>query len=155
MDAAVTNINEALMESIFRLFAVMRRGPKVSEGDSSMQIGGNPSAQIRILMMLTESDGISQRDMTTLLQLRPQSVSETLSKLENSGMVERRQNPNDKRISNVFLLPEGKKKAEEICCQMPDAAAMFLSPLSEEEKEQMLMMMNKLIGAADDEAEDY
>ena len=69
--------NERLMEQIFRLYAVLRRGPGMGgEGEK----GGRPSAQNRILLMLGESDGISQRDMTTLLRLRPQSVSETLGK---------------------------------------------------------------------------
>ena len=61
--------NERLMEQICRLYAVLRRGPGMGgEGGK----GGRPSAQNRILLMLGESDGISQRDMTTLLRLRPQ-----------------------------------------------------------------------------------
>ena len=82
------SLNEQLMEQIFRLYAVLRRGP-IAGGDGEK--GGRPSAQNRILLMLGESDGISQRDMTTLLQLRPQSVSETLGKLVAAGLVERRQ----------------------------------------------------------------
>ena len=106
MDLSVS-LNEMLMERIFRLFAVMRRGPKLPVGDNGVQVGGRPSAQNRILLMLNESDGISQRDMTTLLQLRPQSVSETLSKLECSGLVERRQSSRDKRVFNIFLTEQG------------------------------------------------
>lgn len=152
MDTAFTNINEAIMAGIFRLFSVIRRGPKMMDGDpcGCVGTGCGPNAQNRILMMLTESDGISQRDMTTLLGLRPQSVSETLIKLENGGLVERRQNTADKRIWNVFLLPEGRKKAEEISSQMPDVAALFLSPLSNEEKEQLLTLLGKLTGGYGD-----
>ena len=69
-----SELNEQLMECIFRLFALLRRGPKLPAGEPGSKFGGRPSAQNRILLMLNESDGISQRDMTTLLQLRPQSV---------------------------------------------------------------------------------
>ena len=48
--------NERLMEQIFRLYAVLRRGPGLGgEGEK----GGRPSAQNRILLMLGESDGTS------------------------------------------------------------------------------------------------
>lgn len=150
MDFSVS-LNEMLMERIFRLFAVMRRGPKLPVGDNGVQVGGRPSAQNRILLMLNESDGISQRDMTTLLQLRPQSVSETLSKLESSGLVERRQSCHDKRVFNIFLTCQGRERALELERDRPDFAGLFLSPLSEEEKEQLLELLHKLIAGQDAE----
>lgn len=138
-------LNDLLMERIFRLFAVMRRVPKLADGEAP--VGGRPSAQNRILVMLSESDGISQRDMTTLLQLRPQSVSETLSKLECSGLVERRQSKLDKRVFNVFLTEEGRERATDLVENRPDFSALFLSPLSDQEKEQLLELLGKLTGA--------
>jgi len=140
------SVNELLMERIFRLYAVLRRGPALGgEGEK----GGRPSAQNRILLMLGESDGISQRDMTTLLKLRPQSVSETLGKLVASGLVERRQSVRDKRIFNIFLTDEGRERLTELIENRPDFAAMFLSPLSEEEKVQLTELLSKLVGTAD------
>ena len=147
-----SELNEQLMECIFRLFALLRRGPKLPAGEPGFQVGGRPSAQNRILLMLNESDGISQRDMTTLLQLRPQSVSETLSKLEAGGLVERRQNSRDKRVFNIFMTEEGKLRAQELMIDRPDFASMFLSALSPEEKEQLLELLMKLTDS--NEAED-
>ena len=137
-------LNEQLMECIFRLFALLRRGPKLPAGEQGSRAGGRPSAQNRILLMLNESDGISQRDMTTLLQLRPQSVSETLSKLEAGGLVERRQNSRDKRVFNIFMTEEGKARAQDLVVDRPDFAAMFLAPLSREEKRQLLDLLMRL-----------
>ena len=145
------SLNEQLMEQIFRLYAVLRRGP-IAGGDGEK--GGRPSAQNRILLMLGESDGISQRDMTTLLQLRPQSVSETLSKLEAGGLVERRQNSRDKRVFNIFMTEEGKARAQELVIDRPDFAAMFLSPLSPEEKKQLLELLMRLTDSNEPEEPD-
>ncbi|NMA38414.1 MAG: MarR family transcriptional regulator [Papillibacter sp.] len=150
MDGSV-NINETLMEHIFRMFAILRRGPRPRGGDQAKG-GGRPSAQNRILVMLLESNGISQRDMTTLLRLRPQSISETLSKLEAAGLVERRQSDIDKRIFNIFLTPQGKERAAELLTDRPDFAAEFLSVLTEEEKEQLLCILSKL---TEDEEEEF
>ncbi len=143
------NINETLMELIFRMFAILRRGPKLHGGDPAKG-GGNPSAQNRILVMLLESNGISQRDMTTLLKLRPQSVSETLSKLEAGGLVERKQNDMDKRIFNVYLTPQGRERAAELLSDRPDFAAEFLSVLTQEEKEQLIALLSKFMGYEDE-----
>ena len=145
------SLNERLMEHIFRLYAVLRRGPAIGgEGEK----GGRPSAQNRILLMLNESDGISQRDMTTLLRLRPQSVSETLNKLDSAGLVERRQSTRDKRIFNIFLTSEGRDRVTELIENAPDFGAMFLAPLNDAEKRQLIELLSKLIGGADDEGED-
>ena len=149
-----SELNEQLMECIFRLFALLRRGPKLPAGEPGSKFGGRPSAQNRILLMLNESDGISQRDMTTLLQLRPQSVSETLSKLEAGGLVERRQNSRDKRVFNIFMTEEGKLRAQELVIDRPDFASMFLSALSSAEKEQLLELLMKLTDGNDPEEAD-
>ena len=144
--------NEQLMEQIFRLYAVLRRGPGLGgEGEK----GGRPSAQNRILLMLSESDGISQRDMTTLLQLRPQSVSETLGKLVSAGLVERRQSSRDKRIFNIFLTDEGRDRVTELIENRPDFAALFLAPLTDEEKAQLTELLTKLTGAAGPEPDEF
>ncbi len=149
-----SELNEQLMECIFRLFALLRRGPRLPAGEPGSKVGGRPSAQNRILLMLNESDGISQRDMTTLLQLRPQSVSETLSKLEAGGLVERRQNSRDKRVFNIFMTEEGKARAQELVIDRPDFAAMFLSPLSTEEKKQLLELLMRLTDSNEPEEPD-
>ncbi len=143
------NINETLMEHIFRLFAILRRGPSPRGGDQ-VRGGGRPSAQDRMLVMLLESNGISQRDMTVLLRLRPQSVSETLCKLEAGGLVERRQNDLDKRIFNIFLTPQGRERASELLTDRPDFAAEFLSVLTEEEKERLLALLSKFTDYEDE-----
>ena len=148
-----SELNEQLMECIFRLFALLRRGPKLPAGEPG-KVGGRPSAQNRILLMLNESDGISQRDMTTLLQLRPQSVSETLSKLEAGGLVERRQNSRDKRVFNIFMTEEGKARAQELVIDRPDFASMFLSALSTKEKEQLLELLMRLTDSNEPEEPD-
>ena len=154
MDTAY-DANELLMERIFRLFALLRRGPRLPGSDSGVQVGGRPSAQNRILLMLNESNGISQRDMTILLQLRPQSVSETLSKLEAGGLVERRQSVRDKRVFNIFLTEEGRSRAVDLVQDRPDFAAMFLSPLSEEEKVQLFTLLGKLTGDEEPDELDF
>lgn len=149
MDYPLT-VNEQLMEHIFRLYAVLRRGPA-----ASAEKGGRPSAQNRILLMLNESDGISQRDMTTLLRLRPQSVSETLNKLDAAGLIERRPNAGDKRIFNIFLTPDGRSRVQELVRDRPDYAAMFLAPLSEDEKLQLTALLAKLTAGAAPEDLDF
>ena len=160
------SLNEQLMEQIFRLYAVLRRGP-IAGGDGEK--GGRPSAQRACLMTVLfyaaplfrrRPDAVSSLAAAAILLLAvdPAQV-ETLGKLVAAGLVERRQSVRDKRIFNIFLTDEGRERLSELIEDRPDFAALFLSPLCDEEKQRLLELLGKLIGAAgpdsDERGEDY
>ncbi len=104
----------------------------------------------RVLTLLSESEGISQRKLAVILDIRPQSLSELLGKLERDGLVERRKNEEDRREILVSLTALGRERAESSERAREDAAERFLSPLSREERETLSAMLQKLIFAAED-----
>ena len=63
------------------------------------QVGQNS----RLLTILLENPGISQRALSDLLHIRPQSLGEQLAKLEGSGQIIRQVNPHDRRIFNLYV----------------------------------------------------
>ena len=71
------------------------------------------ASQKRILIILNESGTITQRDLTERLGIQPGSASEILSKLENSGLIIRIQNEDDRRTTNICLTDAGRKLAAE------------------------------------------
>ena len=64
----------------------------------------------RVLTLLQESDGISQRKLALILDIRPQSLSELLGKLERDGLIRREKNEDDKREILVSLTEVGRVK---------------------------------------------
>lgn len=102
-------------------------------------------AQGHLLGLLVVQDGITQKELSTQLQIRPASLGELVDKLEQTGYVERRVNKKDKRISNVYLTEEGRRSANEVMQARMELVNSIFSGLSEEEMNQLSTLMNKLI----------
>ena len=100
-------------------------------------------SQARLLDILLEEDGQSLKDIVERMDIRPSSAGELVSKLELSGWVERRENPTDKRVINVFLTETGRKEAERNAEERVDRD--LFSGLDEQEQEQLSRLMEKLV----------
>lgn len=69
---------------------------------------GDPRrGQGRVLTILKMQPEISQKDLSYLLDMRPQSLGEILSKLEKSGYITRTPSETDRRVMNIKLTNEG------------------------------------------------
>ncbi|MDQ0173560.1 DNA-binding MarR family transcriptional regulator [Paenibacillus tundrae] len=57
-----------------------------------------------------------------------------INKLEKKGLVERKQNPDDKRAFNVILTEQGKELFDEIFPKHVEMISRSFSVISDEEK---------------------
>ncbi len=112
--------------------------------------GHRRHGQDRVLTMIALQEGINQKDLAFLLGIRPQTLGEMLSKLEERGLVERKKSETDARAIQVTLTDEGRARASEIAKRRALAAADFFSVLTDEEKDQLSSILDKL-GAELDE----
>lgn len=102
-------------------------------------------AQGHLLGLLLVQDGLTQKELSKELRIRPASLGELVDKLQQSGYVERRVNEKDKRSSNVYLTEEGRRSANEVMQSRMELVDRIFSGLSEEEKNQLSTLMSKLI----------
>ncbi len=77
------------------------------------------SAQLQIIARLTRNEGIGQAALASLLDIEPMTLSRHVDRMEASGLVERRQDPCDRRARQLFsteksraLLSPMRAKAE-------------------------------------------
>ena len=75
---------------------------------------GMTRAQWIILARLQRQPGISQNEMAAICEVEPISVGRLVDRLENRGFVERRSDPNDRRIRRLHLLPAAEPILAEI-----------------------------------------
>ena len=61
-----------------------------------------------VLSALAEQDGLAQSELAEKLLVRPPTISNTLERMEAVGWIERRIDPQDRRISRVYLTEAGK-----------------------------------------------
>ncbi|MGI6216312.1 MAG: MarR family winged helix-turn-helix transcriptional regulator [Coriobacteriales bacterium] len=117
--------------------------------------GSGHHGQNRVLATLMLKDGISQKDLAYLLAIRPQSLSQAVDKLEERGLVTRKQNDSDKRVSNVYLTDAGRQCAEKVAENRKVWADEVLEVLTEEEKEQLSSIMDKLEKSLKEQTEKF
>lgn len=111
---------------------------------------GDPHrGQGRVLSLLRLQPKISQRELSYLLDMRPQSLGELLIKLERSGYIERTPSESDRRVMNIALTEQGKQAAGEGEAR-PDAAGLF-DCLSEEEREQFGEFIARIIESLEEQ----
>ena len=103
--------------------------------------GDTRRGQGRVLSLLEMQPEITQKDLSYLLDMRPQSLGELLSKLEKKGFITRTPSEEDRRIMIVRLTPDGKNEAE----SSNDKSDDFFGILDSEEKEQFNAYLERLI----------
>lgn len=65
--------------------------------------------QHHLLFVLNKSDGQSQKELADKLNITPATITVMLKRMEKSGLVQRRVDEEDQRISRVFITEEGSK----------------------------------------------
>lgn len=99
--------------------------------------------QGRILRLLQMRPEISQKDLSYLLGMRPQSLGELLAKLERGGFVTRTPMESDRRAMNIRLTEKGAEAANQI--EPPSDSDSFFASLSEEERAALSGYLDRII----------
>jgi DNA-binding MarR family transcriptional regulator len=66
------------------------------------------SAQLQILGRLAHAEGINQAQLAGMLDMEPITVSRHVDRMEKAGFVERRPDPQDRRVWLLSLTEKGK-----------------------------------------------
>ena len=105
---------------------------------------GDPRrGQGRVLAILKMQPEISQKDLSYLLDMRPQSLGELLSKLEKNGYITREQSETDRRIMNIKLTQAGIEATEST--EQEFSFDKLFECLSEEEQKTMSGFLDRII----------
>lgn len=133
--------SEKIFHQLHHCMNLLRRGHHMRGG------GHEHHGRAMVLRLLMREDGLSQRELAGLMRIQPPSLSEVLDKLVAEDLVRREQNPEDRRVSNIYLTD----KARELVKEMREARAVagedLLQGLTEEEREHLAMLLEKLTKA--------
>src|ERR1700686_906483 len=69
---------------------------------------GVTRAQWAVLVRLDRFEGLKQSELAELLDLQPITLTRLLDRLADSGLIERRADPNDRRANRLYLMPAAK-----------------------------------------------
>lgn len=98
-----------------------------------------------LLVELWRQDGLTNAEIAEVLDIRPSSVTAQVKSLENKGLVERRQDQNDKRIIRVFLTDAGRAAKDEKDGVRNNITIDLFDGLTDEEQAQLKDLLEKII----------
>jgi MarR family transcriptional regulator, transcriptional regulator for hemolysin len=75
---------------------------------------GTTRAQWIVLFRLREQEGLSQVDLADVLELQPISLVRLLDRLVEHGLLERRNDPRDRRANRLFLTPTCRQLVDDL-----------------------------------------
>lgn len=97
-----------------------------------------------ILRMLRGSAGQSQQDVAESLGLHPSRMVAVLDELEGKGLVERRANPDDRRVYALYLTPAGEKALRDIGRINAEHLESLCAALAAPEREALALLLQRI-----------
>ncbi len=126
-----------LVNEISRLFHSRMRAEEL-EGVMSQD-----SARL-LMRALSHEDGVSQLQLTKITHLKPPTVSVTLRRMEEEGLIQRRQDTFDLRMTRVYLSARGVAHNKRIVARLRSTDAILMQGFSSEEGEQLLGYLQRM-----------
>ena len=75
---------------------------------------GMTRAQWALLKRLEANEGLKQSELADILDLQPITVTRLVDRLCDSGLIERRADPNDRRAKRLFLTPTAQPLMDQL-----------------------------------------
>ncbi|MDR2188347.1 MAG: MarR family transcriptional regulator [Azonexus sp.] len=89
-------------------------------------------------------DGLKMKDLSRLLLVTCGNITGLTDRLVEDGMVERRDNPEDRRAYHVILTAKGRKTFEAMAVDHKRWVGSALAGLAKEDQQRLSALLNKL-----------
>ncbi|GAA4052559.1 MarR family winged helix-turn-helix transcriptional regulator [Streptomyces shaanxiensis] len=92
-----------------------------------------PEAQLALLRHVEAHAGVTVREAAEALLMKPNNVSALVTQMTEQGMLERRQDPADKRVAHLHLTAISRQRLAEVSGLMSAHLAQALRALTDGE----------------------
>ncbi len=99
---------------------------------------GITRAQWAVLVRVDREEGLNQSALAETLDLQPITLTRLLDKLCDSGLIERRPDPDDRRAKRLFLMPAARPLLEQLRVLGEETMAEALAGIDRASVDQML-----------------
>ncbi|MFE6225418.1 MULTISPECIES: MarR family transcriptional regulator [unclassified Streptomyces] len=102
-------------------------------------------AQLALLRHVHDHDGVTVRESAEALLMKPNNVSAVVRQLTDQGLLERRQDPADKRVAHLHLTATSRRELAEVNRLMGAHVARALRTLTEGELDALGSALGALV----------
>lgn len=98
----------------------------------------------RILHILIKGGDMQQKELADKMDVRPQSLTSAMNRLEKNGYIERKRDKSDHRIQIVHVTEDGKEIGQMLHNIRRKAAKQYFACLDDNEKEELNRLLQKV-----------
>lgn len=102
-------------------------------------------AQATLLCKLFVQEGLNQSEIAQQLGVQGATVTDMLQRMEESGLVMRRRDPDDNRLVRVYLTDEGREKERAIAEQFLKLESHIFEGFDENERLQLRHLLARVL----------
>lgn len=101
--------------------------------------------QMILCQAIEDSPGLSQRELADRIGIKPATVAIMLQKMENSGLINRKADTIDRRISRIFIADRGKEANVTASNLLGEFLSETLGKISREESDAFSKTLSQLL----------
>jgi MarR family transcriptional regulator, organic hydroperoxide resistance regulator len=124
---------EQFQQSIGFLIAQVCKAHRGSAETLLNEVGLH-AGQEMFLMRLWEAEGQTQSQLAGDMCIQPPTVNKMVSRMEAAGLVRREGDPDDSRISRIYLTAEGQTAVDQVEAVWAELEARTLANLTPDER---------------------
>ncbi len=117
----------------FSLFMEINKAYAAKCYGQMTRLGIHPG-QIPFLMLLSERGEMSQKEVAGELHVKPPTVNVMVQRMEKAGLVSRRQDQKDQRVTRICLTEKGMRIKEKVVFHVKENDQYVLRGFSEAEE---------------------
>lgn len=102
-----------------------------------MRVLGLHRGQPPVLFTLEEHEGMSNSEMAEFLNVTPATLTNKIKRMEKAGLVIRKRDPDDERISRIYMTEKGRGHINQVKVSMGEIENVLLKGFSEVEINEM------------------
>lgn len=108
-----------------------------------MELGLHPG-QMPVMGLLRMNPGMRSGELAEALHIKPPTMTVTIQRLEKAGMVCRREDEENPRITRIYLTKKGQEVSTEIEKYFEESEKILLQGFEESEKEQLCAYLKRM-----------
>lgn len=112
--------------------------------DARVRQLGMTSSQARLLLMLDHAEGENQGFYAERLEVEPISLCRLIDRMEESGLLERRRDPADRRAWRVHLTERSRQVIDQVRAGLAGMEEEMLTGLDQNERAGLLGLLEKV-----------
>lgn len=119
-------------------------------GAAFAELGVSLSVAAPVLVISSHGPGVRQKDVADAAGIDPAAVVRSLDQLEKNGILERVEDPQDRRAKTLFLTKKGEQLAADLERILAQVKATIFAEINHSDGELAMRVLSQILSASED-----